>query len=116
MMRRAAVGALVVAATVLVVTVAAAPAYSQILPPPPVTTPPIDIGVPGLDIGVHVPGQELGGSTVPTVPGVPGLPPGSGSAPSGGPTGGSDASLGADSPGRSSVSIAPGAASTSPAW
>ena len=88
MMRRAAVGALVVAATVLVVTVAAAPAYSQILPP--VTTPPIDIGVPGLDIEVHVPGQELGGSSLPGVPDVPGLPPTSGSIPSTGSGGGSD--------------------------
>ena len=100
MMRRAAVGALVVAATVLVVTVAAAPAYSQILPP--VTTPPIDIGVPGLDIEVHVPGQELGGSSLPGVPDVPGLPPTSGSIPSTGSSGGSDASAapqGAPAPG-----------------
>jgi signal transduction histidine kinase len=90
--RRTVVRTLAVAAAAVGVTVAAAPAYSQILPPPPVTTPPIDIGVPGLDIGVHVPGQELGGSTVPTVPGVPGLPPGSGSALSGGPAGGPGAS------------------------
>ena len=92
MRRRTVVRTLAVAAAAVGVTVAAAPAYSQILPPPPVTTPPIDIGVPGLDIGVHVPGQELGGSTVPVVPGVPGLPPGSGSAPSGGSTGGAGTS------------------------
>ena len=90
--RRTVIRTLAVAAAALGVAMSAAPAYSQILPPPTVTTPPIDIVVPGLDIGVHVPGQELGGSTVPTVPGVPGLPPGSGSAPSGGPTGGLDAS------------------------
>jgi signal transduction histidine kinase len=83
--RRVAVRALAFGAAALGVTVAAVPAYSQILPPPPVTTPPVDIGVPGLDIQLHVPGQEIGGSTVPAVPGVPGLPPGSSSAPSGGP-------------------------------
>ncbi|HEY4397748.1 MAG TPA: ATP-binding protein [Acidimicrobiia bacterium] len=54
-----------------------APARAQILPP--VTTPPIDIGVPGLDIGVHVPGQEIGGSSGPALPEVPGLPPAPGS-------------------------------------
>jgi signal transduction histidine kinase len=87
--RRIALRALMVAAAAAGVTVAAAPAYGQILPPPPITTPPIDIGVPGLGIDVHVPGQELGGSSVPTVPGVPGVPP---AAPSGGSTGGSGAS------------------------
>ena len=105
MRRRTVVRTLAVAAAAVGVTVAAAPAYSQILPTPPVTTPPIDIGVPGLDIGVHVPGQELGGSTVPVVPGVPGLPPGSGSAPSGGSTGGAGTSSeppGTPAPRRSS--------------
>ena len=87
---RTVIRTLAVAAAALGVAMAAAPAYSQILPPPPpLTTPPIDIGVPGLGIGVHVPGQDLGESTVPAVPGVPGLPPASGSAPSGGATGGS---------------------------
>jgi len=60
--------------------------HAQILPPPPpLTTPPIDLEVPGL-IGVHVPEQTLvgGGGVlpggVPGVPEVPGVPPG---APSG---------------------------------
>jgi signal transduction histidine kinase len=92
MRRRTVVRTLAVAAAALGVVMATAPAYSQILPPPAVTTPPIDIGVPGLGIGVHLPGQDLGGSTVPAVPSVPGLPPRSSSAPSGGSTGGSGAS------------------------
>ena len=62
MMRRpTVVRALAVAAAALGATIAvAAPAHAQILPP--ITTPPIDIGVPGLGIELHVPGQELGGS------------------------------------------------------
>ena len=73
-MRRAtAIRALAVAAAALGATIAvAAPAHAQILPP--VTTPPIDIGVPGLGIELHVPGQELGGSGGPSLPSVPGLP------------------------------------------
>lgn len=47
-------------------------AQGQVLPP--VTTPPIDVGVPGL-VDVHVPGVELGGSGGPNLPGVPGVPP-----------------------------------------
>jgi signal transduction histidine kinase len=80
---RAAVRALGVAAAAVGATiVVVGPAQAQVLPP--VTTPPIDIGVPGLGIGVHLPGQELGGSSGPNLPGVPGLPPVPGSsAPSG---------------------------------
>ena len=73
MRRRAAVRALAVAAAAVGATVAVVgPASAQVLPP--VTTPPIDIGVPGLGIGVHVPGQEVGGSSGPSLPDVPGLP------------------------------------------
>ncbi|HEV3135863.1 MAG TPA: ATP-binding protein [Acidimicrobiia bacterium] len=86
MRHRAAVRALAVAAAAAGVTVAVAgPARAQILPP--VTTPPIDIGVPGLGIGVHVPGQEIGGSSGPTLPGVGGLPPVPGSSAPGGSNG-----------------------------
>jgi signal transduction histidine kinase len=67
--------------------VAAAPAaHAQILPP--VTTPPIDIVVPGLGIELHVPSEGLdqsgGPPSVGGVPGVPGAPgtPGSSNAPS----------------------------------
>jgi signal transduction histidine kinase len=82
-MRRAAVRALAVAAAAVGATVAVVgPARAQVLPP--VTTPPIDIGVPGLGIGVHVPGQEIGGSSGPSLPDVPGLPPAPGSSPPGG--------------------------------
>jgi signal transduction histidine kinase len=89
--RRAAVRALAVAATAVGATVAVmGPARAQILPP--VTTPPIDIGVPGLDIGVHVPGQEIGGSSGPSLPDVSGLPPAPGTPAPGGSSGGSDAS------------------------
>jgi signal transduction histidine kinase len=88
MRRRAVIRALAAAAAAVGATFAVVgPARAQILPP--VTTPPINIGLPGLGIGVQVPGQELGGSSVPTVPGVPGLPP---AAPSGGSSGGSSAS------------------------
>jgi signal transduction histidine kinase len=91
MRRRAAVRALVVAAAAIGATVAVVgPARAQVLPP--ATTPPIDIGVPGLDIGVHVPGQEVGGSSGPSLPDVPGLPPASGGSAPGGSTGGSGAS------------------------
>ena len=90
MCRPAVVRALAVAAAALGATVAmAAPAHAQILPP--ITTPPIDIGVPGL-VELHVPGQELGGSGVPDV-GLPGLP----SAPSSSTPGGSSAGAGAPS-------------------
>jgi signal transduction histidine kinase len=69
------------------------PAQGQILPP--ITTPPIDIGVPGL-VELHVPGQELGGSGGPELPGVPALPGAPGSSPpsplSPGSSGGSGAS------------------------
>jgi len=91
MRRRVAVRALAVAAAAVGATVAVVgPARAQVLPP--ATTPPIDIGVPGLGIGVHVPGQEIGGSTGPSLPDVPGLPPAPGSSAPGGSTGGSDAS------------------------
>jgi len=90
-MRRAAVRALAVAAAAVGATVAVVgPARAQALPP--VTTPPIDIGVPGLGIGVHVPGQEVGGSSGPSLPDVPGLPPAPGSSAPGGSTANSDAS------------------------
>jgi signal transduction histidine kinase len=88
MRRRAAVRALAVAAAAVGITVAVAgPARAQILPP--VTTPPIDIGVPGLGIGVHVPGQEIGGSSGPSLPQVPGLPAAPGTSAPGGSSGGS---------------------------
>jgi signal transduction histidine kinase len=71
--RSVAVRALAVGGAVLgVMAATVAPAQGQILPP--VTTPPIDIGVPGL-VEVHVPGEQLGGSGGPGLPGVPGLPP-----------------------------------------
>jgi signal transduction histidine kinase len=92
-MRRAAVRALLVAAAAVGATVAVVgPARAQVLPP--ATTPPIDIGVPGLGIGVHVPGQEIGGSSGPSLPDVPGLPPAPGSSPPGG-SGSSGGSSGA---------------------
>jgi signal transduction histidine kinase len=102
MRRPAVVRALAVAAAALGATLAmAAPAHAQILPP--VTTPPIDIGVPGLGIEVHIPGQELGGSSVPDV-GLPGLPPGSST------PGGSSAGSGASSgtPGSTPPEATPG--------
>jgi signal transduction histidine kinase len=93
MRRRAAVRALAVAAAAVGATVAVVgPARAQVLPP--VTTPPIDIGVPGLGIGVHVPGQEIGGSSGPSLPNVPGLPPAPGSSAPGG-SGSSSGSSGA---------------------
>ena len=89
--RRVVVRALAVAAAAVGATLAVgAPAYGQILPP--VTTPPIDIGVPGLGLDLHVPGQELGGSSGPGLPGVPGLPPVPGSSAPGTSSGGSQAS------------------------
>ena len=91
--RPAVVRALAVAAVVVGATLAAAaPAHAQIVPP--VTTPPIDIGVPGLGLDVHVPGQELGGSSAPSLPGVPGLPPVPGSSAPGTSSGGPQASPG----------------------
>ncbi|MFL6243256.1 MAG: ATP-binding protein [Acidimicrobiia bacterium] len=90
--RPAVVRTLTVAAVVVGGTLAAAPAHAQILPP--VTTPPIDIGVPGLGLEVHVPGQELDGSSAPSLPGVPGLPPVPGSSAPGTSSGGSQASPG----------------------
>jgi signal transduction histidine kinase len=99
--RGAAVRALAVGGAVLgVMAATVAPAQGQILPP--VTTPPIDIGVPGL-VEVHVPGQELGGSGAPGLPGVPGLPPPPSLSPSG-TTGG----------GGSDTSTAPQETSTAP--
>ena len=92
--RRVVVRALAVAAAAVGATLAvAAPAYAQILPP--LTTPPIDIGVPGLDLELHVPGQELGGSSGPGLPGVPGLPPVPGSSAPGTSSAGSQAPPGA---------------------
>jgi signal transduction histidine kinase len=104
MPRRVLLRVLAVAATALGVTIAvAAPAHAQILPP--VTTPPIDIGVPGLGIEVHIPGQELGGSSEPGLPEVslppapnlppaPGLPLAPGSSVPSGSSGSSDGSSG----------------------
>jgi signal transduction histidine kinase len=88
--RLGAVGAVAVAVSALgAAGVWAAPAHGQILPP--VTTPPIDVGVPGLG-EVHVPGVELGGSDAPSIPGVPDAPPlpgtSGGSSSSSGSTGG----------------------------
>jgi signal transduction histidine kinase len=88
--RALAVGAAALGATIAV----AAPAHAQILPPSDVTTPPIDFGVPGLGIEVHIPGQELGGSSGPSLPEVPGLPPVPGSSVPGGSSGGSVGSSG----------------------
>jgi signal transduction histidine kinase len=96
--RRVLVRVLAVAAAALGVTAAAAaPAHAQILPP--VTTPPIDIGVPGLGIEVHIPGQELGGSSEPGLPEVslppaPSLPPVPGSSLPSDSSGGSNSSSG----------------------
>ena len=93
MRRPTVIRVLAVAAAALGATIAvAAPAHAQILPP--VTTPPIDIGVPGLGIELHVPGQELGGSGGPSLPSVPGLPPAPGSSAPSGSTGGPNASSG----------------------
>jgi signal transduction histidine kinase len=65
-------GATAVVATALgAVGVTAEPAHGQILPP--ITTPPMDIGVPGL-VELHVPGVELGGSGVPEAPDLLGAP------------------------------------------
>ncbi|HEV8205858.1 MAG TPA: histidine kinase dimerization/phospho-acceptor domain-containing protein, partial [Acidimicrobiia bacterium] len=88
--RALAIGAAALGATIAV----AAPAHAQILPPSDVTTPPIDFGVPGLGIEVHIPGQELGGSSGPSLPEVPGLPPVPGSSVPGGSSGGSVGSSG----------------------
>jgi signal transduction histidine kinase len=96
--RGVAIRALGVTAAALGVTVAvAAPTHAQILPP--ITTPPIDIGLPGLGTEVHIPGQELGGSSAPGLPDVslppaPGLPPVPGSSVPSGSSGGSDGSSG----------------------
>jgi signal transduction histidine kinase len=90
-LRGAPVRALAVTGAVLGVTaVTVSPAQGQILPP--ITTPPIDIGVPGL-VELHIPGQELGGGGGPDLPGVPSLPgvPGSDPPPPGS-SGGSGAS------------------------
>ena len=92
--RRVVVRALAVAAAAVGATLAvAAPAYAEILPP--LTTPPVDIGVPGLDLELHVPGQELGGSSGPGLPGVPGLPPVPGSSAPGTSSAGSQSPPGA---------------------
>jgi signal transduction histidine kinase len=92
MRRPAVVRALAVAAAALGATIAvAAPAHAQILPP--VTTPPIEIGIPGLGIELHVPGEELGGSGA-SLPSVPGLPPVPGSSSPNGSTGGANAASG----------------------
>ena len=101
--RPAVVRSLAVAAAALGATLAvAAPAHAQILPP--ITTPPIDIGVPGLGLELHVPGQELGGSGGPGLPDVPGLPPAPGSSAPGTPGGGS-----AGAPGTQGSPPPPGA-------
>jgi signal transduction histidine kinase len=93
MRRRAAVRALAGAAAAVGATIAVVgPARAQILPP--VTTPPIDIGVPGLGIGVQVPGQEVALPSGPSLPAVPGLSPSPAPGPAapGGSTGGSNGS------------------------
>jgi signal transduction histidine kinase len=94
MRRPAVVRALAVAVAALGASIAVAvPTRAQILPTP-VSTPPIDIGIPGLGIELHVPGQELGGSSGPSLPDVPGLPPAPGSSVPNGSGGGSDTSPG----------------------
>jgi signal transduction histidine kinase len=105
-------------------------AHAQVPPPPslpPVTTPPVDVTVPGLGIDVHVPGQTVGGdSGVPSVPGAPGVPgvpdasgaPSGGAAGSGSSTGGSGAPPSAATPGAGTASPSegstPGDATASP--
>jgi signal transduction histidine kinase len=79
-------------------------AQGQILPPPTVTTPPIDVGVPGL-VDVHVPGVELGGSSTPSLPAVPGVPPLPGT--SGGSSSSSGSGGGAGSPPSADAASAP---------
>jgi signal transduction histidine kinase len=125
--RRAALAATAAGIGVLGVFVTPA-THAQILPPPPpLTTPPIDLEVPGLGIEVHVPGQNLGGGGggggllpggvpgVPEVPGVPGASSGSGAPASGAAAAGAPQSApaapvpGAPAPGS------PGAESGTPA-
>jgi signal transduction histidine kinase len=111
--RGAAVRTLAVAGAVLGVTAATAvPAQGQILPP--ITTPPIDIGVPGL-VELHIPGQQLGGGSGPDRPGVPGVPglPGS-SPPPPGSSSGSGASPAPPGSTPPEVPPAPSAPSTDP--
>jgi signal transduction histidine kinase len=85
----------VAAAGIGIMGVFAMPAtYAQLPPPPSLTTPPIDVTVPGLGIEAHVPGQNLGDAGgvvpggVPGVPGAPGASGGSGAPASGGSTAG----------------------------
>jgi signal transduction histidine kinase len=115
--RLGALGAVAVVVSALGATsVWATPAHGQILPP--VTTPPIDVGVPGL-VDVHVPGVELGGSGGPTIPGVPDVPPlpgtsgGSSSSSSGG-AGASPQSANPAVPPQADPAAPPTQATTSP--
>jgi signal transduction histidine kinase len=90
-------------------------AHAQ-LPPPPslpeVTTPPVDVEVPGLGIDVHVPGQTVGGdSGVPSVPGVPTVPDASSAPGSGGLAGSGSATGGVGAPPSAAT---PGAGTASP--
>jgi signal transduction histidine kinase len=93
--------------------VLAAPAAgAQLDPLPEVTTPPVDVVVPGLGIEVHVPGQSVGGSGgVPELPGAPSAPsesPGAPSAPSESPGAPSAPSESPGAPSAPSESTAPG--------
>jgi signal transduction histidine kinase len=67
-------------------------AQAQVPPPPTVSTPPIDVVVPGLGIDVHVPPQNPDGGQVPAVPGAPAAPGDPGAAGSTAPTSGTGAS------------------------
>jgi len=91
--RLGAAGFLAVAASALTAgALWAGTAEAQVLPP--VTTPPIDVGVPGL-VDVHVPGVELGGSGGPELPPVPGVPPLPGTSGSSSPAGSAGGGAGA---------------------
>jgi signal transduction histidine kinase len=124
--RRAALAATAAGIGVLGVFVTPA-THAQILPPPPpLTTPPIDLEVPGLGIEVHVPGQNLGGGGggggllpggvpgVPEVPGVPGASSGSGAPASGAAAGAPESAPAAPVPGAPAPG-SPGAESGTPA-